>query len=203
MWIKWGKIVDINQKRKRNRVDLSFCKQAKWNDPGCNPCGVRREATDEDRAPQRCRSSQRAGMRTRGGAASRESSDQSWQAASHHKRVNSEACGRGSFSCRKLEMKSKVSIMKWENRAQGGQVTFPRSHSDVRGSTWTLVSSLQVILSSHSAGTANARAYRVRQATEMQEAGQMWETIGRRCPREIQWSHISNLKFSSRHLSLD
>lgn len=130
MWIKWRQIVDINQKRKRNMVDLSFCKQAKWNDPGCNPCGVKREAADVDRAPQRCRSSQRVGMRTRGGATSRESSDQSWQAASHHKRVNSEACGRGSFSCRKLEMKSKVSNMKWGNQAQRGQVTFPRSHRD-------------------------------------------------------------------------
>lgn len=52
------------------------------------------------------------GIRARGGAGSRERLAQGWQAASHHKRVNSEVCGRGSFSCGKLEIKSKVFIMK-------------------------------------------------------------------------------------------
>lgn len=52
------------------------------------------------------------GIRARGGAGSREHLAQSWQAASHHKRVNSEVCGRGSFNCGKLEIKSKVFIMK-------------------------------------------------------------------------------------------
>lgn len=38
IWIKWGQIADINQKRKRNMANLSFCKQqAKRNDPECNP----------------------------------------------------------------------------------------------------------------------------------------------------------------------
>lgn len=62
--------------------------------------------------PKDVETARRAGMRARGGAASRESSDQSWQAASHHKRVNSKVCGRGSFSCRKFDIKSKVLIMK-------------------------------------------------------------------------------------------
>lgn len=62
----------------------------------------------EQDSPDNVETAWRAGMRARGGAAGRESSDQSWQAASHHKRVNSEVCGRGSFSCRKFDIKSKV-----------------------------------------------------------------------------------------------
>lgn len=87
----------------------------------------------ESGLPKDVETARRAGMRTRGGAPSRESSDQSWQAASHHKSVNSEVCGRGSFSCRKFEIKSKVPLMKWGNQAQRGEVTFPRSYSKCQG----------------------------------------------------------------------
>ena len=62
--------------------------------------------------PKGAEAAEMLGIRARGGAGSMECLAQSWQEASHHQRVNSEVCGRGSFSCEKLEIKSKVFIMK-------------------------------------------------------------------------------------------
>lgn len=168
-------------------VNPPFCEQAKWKDPGCKPCGVRREAPDGDRAPQRYRSSQRGRMRARGGAASRESSDQTWQAASHHKRVNSEVCGRGSFSCRKLEMKSKVLITKCGHQAQRREVTFPRSQS--KGQSQDLNSGLLTASYTSSSFSGDYKFVCPQSQTGSRNA-RSWsdmETTGQHCPTEIQW----------------
>lgn len=89
-----------------------------WNEEG---------GPDRDRAPQRCRSSQRAVNQGRR-KGRQQGKLRSALAGSIPPRVNSEACGRESFSCRKLEIKPKVLIMKW-NQARGGEVNFPRSCS--------------------------------------------------------------------------
>ena len=124
-------------------VNLSFCKQQakqEWSriQPPVEWGG---RPLIETGLPKDVEAAGVLGIRARGGAASRESSTQSWQAASHHKRVNSEVCGRGSFSCRKLEITSKVFIMKWGNQAQRGKVISPNHTASVTAKTWTLVSS--------------------------------------------------------------
>lgn len=169
-------------------VNHSFCKQAKWNGPGCNPVDWGGRPLMETGLPrmQKQPEGSRDEDKRRG---PQQGEFWSNQAGSNIplKRVNSVVCERGSFSCRKLEIKSKSPVWNEENKHREGKQLSQDYTATVRARTWTLVSSLQVILPSHSARITNSCAYRITQATEMQEAGQMWETIGQHCPVEMQW----------------